>query len=91
MKTVPLETDFTTKVRYKYVGEMEPMPYPERLTWEWEKMTTKVVHHGDAGRGSIRCGAPEKSPKNWTWKPEEVTCGKCLRMIKARNQGRSKY
>jgi len=44
-------------------------------------MSERVVHLGDAGRGAIKCGAAEVKDaygnKNWTWKPENVTCRKC--------------
>jgi len=53
------------------------------------KMKSKVIHRGDAGRGAILCGAREKIEvlwgeriRNWAWKPEEVTCKRCIAIYK---------
>jgi hypothetical protein len=46
---------------------------------------------GDAGLGAIACGANEKKQtnygevvRNWTWKPESVTCKRCVAIYKKR-------
>ena len=51
----------------------------------------KVVHLGDPGIGRIVCGAAEVKKKyfgcierNWTWKPELVTCKRCLAIYRKR-------
>lgn len=54
-------------------------------------MTKKVIHMGDAGIAGIKCGAKptslfsancdnweESRKSNWVWKPEDVTCKRCI-------------
>lgn len=47
-----------------------------------------VIHLGDAGLGRLSCMAKEKIHpilgKNWVWKPENVTCKRCLAIYKKR-------
>ncbi len=50
------------------------------------------IHLGNAGKGAIDCGAREVKEqgkygiifKNWSWKSSDVTCKKCLALIRKR-------
>jgi hypothetical protein len=40
------------------------------------------IHLGNGGKGGLECGAtaysgPPDQGRNWTWKPERVTCKRC--------------
>ena len=53
-------------------------------------MTNKrvIIHLGDAGMAGLKCSAksvgrvPDDYGANWTWRPESVTCKKCLALYK---------
>lgn len=55
-------------------------------------MAKQVIHRGDAGKGAISCGAEEtSSPRNWVWKPEDVTCKKCLKIYRDKIRKRERF
>lgn len=41
----------------------------------------KIIHLGDAGKASTACGLRSKKI-NWQWKPEGVTCKRCISVYK---------
>lgn len=50
-------------------------------------MKTTVIHLGDAGRGGYACGVSHPVPtpphgQGWVWKPEQVTCKRCLKVYR---------
>jgi hypothetical protein len=56
-----------------------------------------VIHLGDAGIGGLACHVKPKERrhpeygllwKNWTWKPEEVTCKRCKKVLADRRRMR---
>src|SRR5678815_2882302 len=53
-----------------------------------EGVKQPLIHLGNAGKGALECGAPERElpsgNKNWSWKPEDVTCKSCLKKYKQR-------
>ena len=42
----------------------------------------KIIHLGDAAFALTKCGKhaqiTAKGQMNWTWRPEDVTCERCL-------------
>ena len=51
-------------------------------------MYQKIIHYGDAGRAKLLCGTKEKK-RNWSFRPEAVTCSRCLRSLAKRKTERA--
>ncbi len=66
-------------------------PTPEQAA----KLPRKdAVHLANAGKAALECGAQptsrgpyERHDSNWTWKPENVTCKRCLAIHQTRVDG----
>lgn len=51
------------------------------------KQRGKRIHLADAGRAALLCHKRAfHDPRNWTWKPENVTCRNCMGIYQARER-----